>query len=77
MPAQISSMVERLQKQIKQLSLAQRVFAVLLGAGLVLAAIALTQWINKPQMSPLFTNLSPTDAAAIVDELNSSGVRTS
>lgn len=74
MPAQISSMVERLQKQIKQLSLAQRVFAVLLGAGLVLAAIALTQWINKPQMSPLFTNLSPTDAAAIVDELNSSGV---
>ena len=74
MPAQLTSMVGRLQKQVKELSLAQRVFAVLLGAGLVLAAIALTQWINKPQMSPLFTNLSPTDAAAIVDELNSSGV---
>ena len=74
MPAQISSLVERLQKQVKELSLAQRVFAVLMAAGLVLAAIALTQWVNKPQMSPLFTNLSPTDAAAIVDELNSSGV---
>ncbi len=74
MPAQLTSMFGRVQKQVQELSLAQRVFAVLLGAGLVLAAIALTQWINKPQMSPLFTNLSPTDAAAIVDELNSSGV---
>ena len=74
MPAQISSLVGRLQKQVRELSLAQRVFAVLLAAGLVLAAIALAQWINKPQMAPLFTNLSPTDAASIVDELNSQGV---
>jgi len=75
MPAPISSMIGRLQKQVEELSLAQRVFAVLLAAALVLGAMALSQWAAKPTMSPLFTNLSATDASAIVDQLNASGIQ--
>jgi len=75
MPAPFNTILGRLQKSIEQLSLAQRVFSVLLAAGIVLGAFALSQWASKPTMSPLFTNLSATDAAAIVDQLNSSGVK--
>ena len=75
MPAQFTTMVGRVQKSIEQLSFPQRVFAVLIAAAIVLGAVALGQWASKPTMSPLFTNLSSTDAAAIVDQLNSSGVK--
>lgn len=75
MPAPLSTILGRLQKSVEQLSLAQRVFAVLITAGIVLGAVALGQWASKPTMSPLFTNLSATDAASIVDQLNSTGVK--
>lgn len=74
MPAQLSTIVGRLQKSVNQLTFAQRVFAVILTAGIVLGAVALGQWASKPTMSPLFTNLSATDASSIVDQLNASGV---
>jgi flagellar M-ring protein FliF len=75
MPAQLNTIIGRVQKSIGQLNLAQRVFAILLTAGIVLGAVALGQWASKPTMSPLFTNLSATDAAAIVDQLNTSGIK--
>ena len=75
MPAQLNTIIGRVQKSIERLSLAQRVFAVLITAGIVLGAVALGQWASKPTMSPLFTNLSATDAAAIVDKLNATGVK--
>ena len=75
MPAQFTTIIGRVQKSIEQLSFPQRVFAVLTAAAIVLGAVALGQWASKPTMSPLFTNLSSTDAAAIVDQLNSSGVK--
>lgn len=74
MPSPFSSALTRAQRVVSQLSLAQRVFSVLLTAGLVLGVVALSQWVSKPTMSPLFTNLSATDAAAIVDQLNTAGV---
>jgi flagellar M-ring protein FliF len=74
MPAPLTTLLGSLNKSIQQLSLAQRVFAVLLAAGIVLGAVALGQWATKPTMSPLYTNLSATDAAAIVDQLNTSGI---
>jgi flagellar M-ring protein FliF len=42
--------------------------------GLVLAAFFASRWISQPQLTPLFGNLSGTDASAIVEELQSSGV---
>lgn len=74
MPGQISTLLGRMQRSAQQMSVTQRVFAVLMTGAIVLGAVALAQWANKPTMSPLFTNLSATDAAAIVDQLNASGV---
>ena len=75
MPAPLNSLIAQLQRQVQQLSLAQRVFSLLMVAALVLGAVALGQWAAKPTMSPLFTNLSATDASAIVDQLNATGVQ--
>ena len=75
MPAPLSSLVGRLQRSAQQMSLPQRVFAVLMAGAIILGAIALGQWASKPTMSPLFTNLSAGDAAAIVDQLNANGIQ--
>ncbi|MFV0285770.1 MAG: flagellar basal-body MS-ring/collar protein FliF, partial [Demequina sp.] len=74
MPQQIASVLDRLKAQVERMSVAQRVFAALLAAMLVVGVIALVQWMSKPAMAPLFTNLGPDDAAAIVEQLNSAGV---
>ncbi|MDT0165145.1 flagellar basal-body MS-ring/collar protein FliF [Actinotalea sp. AC32] len=75
MPAQISGLLGRLQEQVRQFDLAQRTLAVIGLAVLVLGGVALSSWLAKPTMSPLFANLSATDASAIVDHLEGEGVQ--
>ena len=49
---------------------------VLVGVlALLLGGYAVTRWVSQPTMSPLFSNLSGTDASAVVDELQSEGVK--
>lgn len=43
--------------------------------GLVLGAVFLTQWVAQPTWTPLFSNLSGTDANAIVEQLKSDNVQ--
>ena len=74
MPAQISGLLGRLQQSIRQFTLAQRTLVVIGVAVLVLGAVALSSWLSKPTMTPLFTGLSATDASAIVDHLESEAV---
>lgn len=74
MPAQITGLMGRLTDAVKQFNLAQRTLAILAVAVLVLGAVALSSWLAKPTMSPLFAELSATDASAIVDHLQSEGV---
>ncbi len=74
MPTQITSAFARLKRSMEDMSLAQRVFASLLAGLLVLGVFFVAQWSSKPAMSPLYTNLSPTDASAIVEQLDSIGV---
>lgn len=74
MPAQLTGLVGRLQETVRQFTLAQRTLAVIGVAVLVLGLSALSAWLGKPTMSPLFTSLSASDASAIVDHLQSEGV---
>ncbi|WNB85242.1 flagellar basal-body MS-ring/collar protein FliF [Cellulomonas sp. ATA003] len=74
MPAQLTSAVERLKAVVAQFTLAQRTLALIGVAGLVLGLIALSSWMTKPTMSPLFSGVSAADASAIVDQLNGEGV---
>ncbi|MCL2091186.1 MAG: flagellar M-ring protein FliF [Micrococcales bacterium] len=75
MPTQLKPALDRLNSTVKQLTLAQRVFAVLAAAGLVVAVVFVAGWLNRPTMTPLFSGLSGADASAVVDQLSSSGVR--
>ncbi len=74
MPAQISAVLERMGGTVKQFTLAQRTLAIIGLAVLLLGAVALSSWMTKPTLSPLFTSLSATDASAVVDELSAAGV---
>lgn len=51
----------------------QKITTILAVVGLVVGGIFFSSWATKPTYAPLFTNLAPTDASAIVDQLNSAG----
>ncbi|SEJ56287.1 flagellar basal-body MS-ring/collar protein FliF [Demequina mangrovi] len=74
MPAQVTQEWNRLRAYAGQMSVAQKVFASLLAGLLVVGLVALAQYTTRPTMSPLFTNLAADDAAAIVEQLDASGV---
>ena len=74
MPAQVQDAWGRVTGTVRQLSLAQRTFALIGIAAVLLGVVALTSWMSKPTMVPLFSGLSGADASAVVDELTSAGV---
>jgi len=74
MPTQLTAVVDRLKAVVAQFSLAQRTLAIIGLAGLVLGLVALSSWMTKPTMSPLFSGVSAADASAIVDQLDGEGV---
>ncbi|WP_062204840.1 flagellar basal-body MS-ring/collar protein FliF [Demequina salsinemoris] len=74
MPKQVTSLMERFKTTAGEMSLGQKVIIGMLGVILVIGGFAVFQWSSKPSMAPLFTNLSSTDAAAIVGQLDASGV---
>ena len=74
MPPQITALGGRVQTTLRKFSLAQKTLVVIGVAVLVLGTVALSSWLMKPTMSPLFSNVSATDASAIVDQLTSQGV---
>ena len=74
MAGAMGGLVGRVQQTTRQFSLAQRTLALIGVAGLVLGAVALSAWLAKPTMTPLFSSISATDASAIVDQLDAEGV---
>jgi len=74
MPAQLTGLVGRLQRTIREFTVAQRTLAVIGVAVVVLGGMALSSWLSRPTMAPLFADLSAADASAVVDHLTSAGV---
>ena len=74
MPTQLTAAADRAKGVVAQFTLAQRTLALIGLAGLVLGAVALSSWLAKPTMSPLFSGVSAADASAIVDQLEGEGV---
>lgn len=74
MPSFVTSTLGRAKQLVGGFTLAQRTIAVIGAALLVMGVIALGSWLTKPQMSPLFTGLSATDASAVVEQLKSANV---
>lgn len=53
----------------------QRGVIIVVTLALLLGAIALTRWASSPTWAPLYGNLEGSDANAIVEQLNSTGVK--
>ena len=75
MPAPISSMLRRLTHTIREFTIAQRTMAIIGFAVLALGIVALSFWATRPQLSPLFSGLSGTDANTLVEQLRTDGVQ--
>lgn len=74
MPQQITSAIGRVTSSIREFTVAQRTLALIGLAVALVGVVALTMWFSKPQFSPLYTDLAPADASAIVDQLTAQGV---
>jgi flagellar M-ring protein FliF len=74
MPPQITALLTRLKTYAGGFSTAQKTIALLGVAGLVLGTVALSTWLGKPTMSPLFSGLQAADASKVTDQLKADGV---
>lgn len=75
MPAPISSVLRRLTHTIREFTIAQRTMAIIGFAVLALGIAALSFWVSRPQLSPLFSGLSGADANTLVEQLRTDGVQ--
>ncbi|NYG57033.1 flagellar basal-body MS-ring/collar protein FliF [Nocardioides perillae] len=64
----------RAQRSFTAFTTGQKVVAVLGTGALLLAAFMVFSWASKPAMTPLFSNMSAEDTAAVVEELTAQGV---
>lgn len=74
MPPQITIFFQRFGNGLKSFTTGQRTLAVIGAALLVVGIVALSAWLSKPSMTPLFSGLKSADASAVVDQLKKDGV---
>jgi flagellar M-ring protein FliF len=71
-------MANQLSEQVttiwKKSSAAQKVTVIALSLAVVIIAVVLVTWSQKPSYAVAFSDLSDSDASAIIDQLNSQGI---
>ena len=70
---QIVGRLQSLQRSFASFTPGQKTIAVIGGLALVLGAVMVFRWASTPSYAPLFTNMAPADASAVVDKLNAAG----
>jgi flagellar M-ring protein FliF len=65
----------RYQTTFRQFTAGQKVVAVIGTAALLLGGFMVFRWASAPTYAPLFSNLAPADASAVVNELDTQGVQ--
>ena len=53
----------------------QRSVVIVAAIALLMGAFALSRWVSQPSWAPLYGNLSSADASAVVEQLNSDGIK--
>lgn len=74
MPAPLASALSRMTATMRAFTATQRIVATIGVALLVAVVIAMTTWLSRPTLTPLFSGLSGADAGAIVEQLRSDGI---
>ncbi len=74
MPPQITVFFQRFGAGLKGFTAGQRTLAVLGAALLVVGIVALSAWLTRPTLAPLFSGLKNTDANGIVEQLRKDNV---
>lgn len=74
MPPQITVFFQRFGDGLKSFTTGQRTLAAIGAALLVVGIIALTAWLSRPTLAPLFSGLKDTDANGIVEQLRKDNV---
>jgi len=64
----------RHQRTFMAFTTGQKVVAVVGTVALLLAGFMIFKWASTPSYAPLYSNLSSTDASAVIDKLDSEGV---
>jgi len=70
----LTQILARYRRTFSEFTAGQKAVAVVGTAALLLAAFLVFRWVAAPSYSPLYTNLSSSDASSVIDELNSEGV---
>jgi len=65
---------QQLTKATQRLSIGQKLAMVAVFLLILLSIIFALQWVKRPDFTPLYTNLSPQDAAQMVDKLRSAKI---
>jgi flagellar M-ring protein FliF len=63
------------QRSFSGFTAGQKVVAVLGTGALLLAGVMVFRWVSQPDYAPLFSNLSSSDASAVIDQLDTQGVK--
>jgi flagellar M-ring protein FliF len=64
----------RVRSSLAQIGPGQKIVIGMLAVALLMGGVFFTKWISAPAYEPLFSNLSSSDASAMVEELNATGV---
>ena len=74
MTSRAGAAAQRLWTTFRGFTAGQQAVTAVAVAALLIGGYFLLTWTPAPTYAPLYTNLAPADASAIVDKLNSSGV---
>jgi flagellar M-ring protein FliF len=66
--------LSRYQRTFTAFTPSQKVVAVLGTGALVLAGVLVFRWVSQPDYAPLFSNLSSSDASAVIEQLDATGI---
>ncbi len=73
MRQQITGRLQGLQRTFGTFTSGQKTIAVIGGLALLLAGVMVFRWASTPAYAPLFTNIAPADASAVIDQLEAQG----
>lgn len=73
MKTTLSRTLQRAGSTFADFTTAQKLIAGIGLGALLIAGFLVFRWVAQPSYAPLFTNLAPADASAVVDELETAG----